>query len=129
MGHYDDPQLTPRPPGRSRWLTAGAVAAALVIGLAVGFVTGGGTSSDSTVADVETSPEPAPAPTTLPTPPAVQVCAGAGTAGAAVLAELDAAVRAAGVLDFGAVRESLDRLQPLQRELQAAVTACADAPS
>ncbi|MDN5748901.1 MAG: hypothetical protein L0H64_10375 [Pseudonocardia sp.] len=126
MGDYDDPELTGQgPPQRGRWLAVGAVVAALILGLAAGFVAGGGTSRDSSVATVETSPAPTPEPSPEPTPPAaVEACAESAAAGAAVLAELNRGVQAIGALDFGTVREVLDRIQPLQRELEGAVAAC-----
>lgn len=125
MGDYDDPELTGdrQPAQRGRLLAVGAVIAALVVGLAIGYVVGGGTSQSPSVATVETAPEPTPTPE--PTAPAVSgACADAGGAGAAVLAELERAVQAAGALDFGALREILDRVQPLQRELEVATAAC-----
>lgn len=131
MGDYDDPQLTgENPTRRGRRLAVGAVLAALVLGLAVGFVLGGGTSRDSSVAAVEVSPEPEPTPQPVPDPAAAaDACAAVGTTGAEVLAQLDQAVAAIGALDPGALREVLDRLQPLQSELQAAVDTCTVAGS
>lgn len=126
MGGYDDPRLTgENPTRRGRRLAGGAIVAALVLGLAVGFVVGGGTSRDSSVAAVEVSAEPSPTPEPVPDPAAAaDACAAVGTTGTEVLDQLNLAVSAIGVLDPGALREVLDRLQPLQAELQAAIGTC-----
>lgn len=125
MGDYDDPELTADGSRRRPFLAIGAAVLALVIGLAVGFVAGGGTSRESSVASVETAPQ-SPPPTTAgpPDPQTPQPCLAAGAAGSQVLAELEAAVAAIGALDPTALRQILDRLQPLQRDLQDAVAAC-----
>lgn len=101
-----------------------AAVPALVVGLAVGFVTGGGTSSESSVATVETAPQSAPPTSAAPDPDTPQPCLTAGAAATQVLQELEAAVAAVGALDPTAVRQILDRLQPVQGELQVAVAAC-----
>lgn len=125
MGDYDEPEPGGgQDPSRSgRLLAVGAVVVALALGLAVGFVVGGGTSRESAVASVETTPEPTPTPE--PTgPAATATCLNAGTAGAQVLTQLDLAVQAIAALDPTALRQILDRVQPLQRELEGAVAAC-----
>lgn len=125
MGDYDEPEHPREVTRRRPFLAIGAAVLALVIGLAVGFVVGGGTSRESTVSSVETAPE-SPAPTTTGPPDlhTPQPCLAAGAAGTQVLAELEAAVAAIGALDPTALRRILDRLQPLQRDLQDAVAAC-----
>ena len=125
MGDFDDPD--PAGPLRRRGLGLGIVAAvlALVVGLVVGFVVGGGTSRDTSVASVETAPETAPAPTAArAAAPASQACRQAGAAGAAVQDQLRQAVQAMGALDPAELRRILDRLQPLQVDLEAAVASC-----
>lgn len=126
MGDYDEPELTGDQRRRPTWLVIGAVLLALVSGVAIGFLLGGGTSRDSSVASVETSAEPAPPPaTTAPSDPGTpQPCLEAGAAASRVLQELQAAVAAIGALDPGALREILDRLQPVQGELERSVAAC-----
>lgn len=127
MGDYDDPELTGEERRRPAWLVAGAVVLALVAGLAVGFLLGGGTSRESSVASVETSTEPMPATSAAapsPDAPAPQPCLEAGSAASRILQQLDAAVVAISALDPGALREILDRLQPAQAELERAVAGC-----
>lgn len=125
MGDYDDPELTGQDRRRRPLLPIAAAVLALVVGLAVGYVVGGGTSRESSVAVVETAPPSVP-PTAdaAPDPDTPQPCLTAGAAGAQVLEELNAAVQAIGALDPTALREILDRLQPLQRELESAVAGC-----
>ncbi|GAA3223789.1 hypothetical protein GCM10017691_11150 [Pseudonocardia petroleophila] len=125
MGDYDDPELTGQDRRRRPLLAVAAAVLALVVGLAVGYVVGGGTSRESSVAAVETAPPSAP-PTAdaAPDPDAPEPCLAAGAAGTQVLQELEAAVQAIGALDPTALREILDRLQPLQRELESSVAGC-----
>ena len=124
MDDLDDPELTGATRGRSRLLGVAAVVLALVVGLVVGFVVGGGTSRDSSVASVATSPEP-PTPLPRPTPTDVsRACAQAGAAGAAVLAQLQLAVQSITALDPAALRQIVDRLKPMQADLETAVAAC-----
>lgn len=121
----DDSELTGPDRGRRRLLGIAAVVLALVVGLVVGFVVGGGTSRDSSVASVATSPEPSPTVLPRPTPSDVpRACAQAGAAGAAVLAQLQLAVQAITALDPAALRQIVDRLKPLQADLEAAVAGC-----
>lgn len=128
MGNYDDPQLADgqrRP--RYRWpLLVATVLAALVVGGVAGYLLRAGTEPDPGL------PVATPAPTApAPPPPAAAEpgtapCLEAGRVGASVLEQLEAAVRAIGRLDPTALREVLDRLQPLQGELERAVADCSE---
>jgi hypothetical protein len=126
MGDHDDASATGDDRRRRPWLAVGAAVLALVVGLAVGYLVGGGTGRESSVASVESSPETVP-PTTAPAPQGSgtsQSCQAAGVAARQVIEELEAAVPAVGALDAGALRQILDRLRPLQDELDSAVAAC-----
>lgn len=128
MGDYDHPDLAADGAGRRPWLTVGAVVLALVVGIAAGFLLGGGTSRSSPVGDVAVGPEAAPSPPPTESTPAgaepPQPCLAAGVAATEVLQELETAVAAIGALDPTALRGVLDRLQPVQGELEGAVAAC-----
>jgi hypothetical protein len=125
MGDYDAPALTGEKPRRRPYLAIGAAVLTLVVGLAVGFVVGGGTSRDTSVASVETAPETPPTMSAAPPDPDTpQPCLAAGAAGTQVLAELEAAVAAIGALDPTALRQILDRLQPVQQRLEDTLADC-----
>lgn len=131
MGDYDDPTLTGEDPTRrGRRLAIAAALVSLALGLTVGFLVGGGTSRESSIAEVEVAPEPGPAAAPVADPAgADDACVSVGTVGTEVLTEIDGAVEAIGELDPGTLREILDRLQPLQGELEAAVDGCTAAGS
>lgn len=129
MGDYDDPELTAADHRRRPWLTTGAVVLALVVGSVGGFLVGGGTGRTSSVSSVEAAAEPPPSttPAAPPDPATPPPCLQAGVAASRVLQELDAAVGAVGALDPTALRQILDRLQPVQTELEGSVAACGSA--
>lgn len=132
MSNYDDVPRTERPDttepgGRRRWWTAGAVVAAVLVGGGVGYLIGtaGGPATPAPGPPAAAAPPPAapaaPTTTSLANPPP---CLTAGEAGAAVLEQVELGVQAIGELDPTAMREVLDRLQPLQRDLEGAVADC-----
>lgn len=129
MGNYDDAPLADEqvPRRRRRWpLVVAAVLAALVVGGVAGYLLRAGTEPDTELRFADPTPTaPAPPPTPAPDP-GTAPCLEAGRVGASVLEQLETAVRAIGELDPTALREVLDRLQPLQRELERAVADCSD---
>ena len=128
MGDYDDAAADAEGRRRRPWLSGAAVVLALVVGLVAGFLVGGGTSRSDAVSEVRTGPEAA-APTTSSVPPdpdPPQPCLEAGTAATRVLQELETAVAAIGALDPTALRAVLDRLRPVQEELEGAVADCGE---
>ncbi|WP_219416294.1 hypothetical protein [Pseudonocardia nigra] len=128
MGNYDDPRLTGAdpPPRRSWWVLAGTGVLVLLLGLAAGYLLGARDVQDPPVAAAPTTTTPPPPATSGPptTPGGGPPCLAAGEAGAAVLEQVREGVRAIGDLDPAALREVLNRLQPLQAELEEAVAAC-----
>lgn len=123
VGNYDDPELT-QAPDRSRWwlpaVVVGVVMLVLggVLGIAIGTSVGPDDPPARPVAAAPPAPPPAPAP--APAPP----CLAAGQAGAALIEQIEQGVQAIAALDPGALRAVVDRLQPLQAQLQGAVDTC-----
>ncbi len=105
MSGYDDPELTGEP-RRRPFLAIEAAVLMLVVGLAVGFVLGGGAVRDSSVAaPVDTAPPSPPSTTVTPADPdpVPQPCLAAGSAGTRVLQELEAALAAIVALVWGLI--------------------------
>jgi hypothetical protein len=119
MGDYDD-AADPSGPHRRCWPVL-AAAAALLVGVGLGYVWGSAT---------EPVPEAAPAvPVTAPpTAPPVDTssCVAVAQRGTEVLAQLDRAARAIGALDPATLRQVLDEIRRLRDELQREVAACRD---
>lgn len=121
MGDYDDPELTGT--GRSRWRLPALVGLiALLLGCVLGVAIGTSAGSDDPPAPPVAAAPPvvAPAPLSPPAPP----CLAAGQAGAALVEQIELGVQAIAALDPGALRAVLDRLQPLQAQLEGAVATC-----
>jgi hypothetical protein len=126
MGNYDVPEgdapgTAPAQRGAPPWVIVGTAVAALVIGLGGGYLIGARTSAEP-AATAAPTPAPSTTVTTAPAPP----CLAAGQTGAAVLEQLELAVQAIGALDPTALRGVLDRLQPLQADLERSVASCSD---
>ncbi|MGH3614840.1 MAG: hypothetical protein ACRDRK_20050 [Pseudonocardia sp.] len=121
MGDNDDPELSGKDRRRRLRIPIVTMLLALILGLTVGFIFGYGMSEDSSVSAAEGPAFSYPAPVPVPQP---QPCLDASEAGAAVLEQVEQGVRAIGELDPDALRQALDRLQPLQAELEQATADC-----
>jgi hypothetical protein len=124
VGNYDDPTLASPAPRRRRWPLVVALLA-LLLGGAIGYLVGARTGGDpAPTAAPPTTAVPAPRTSAPPSTPPAPPCLAAGQAGAAVVEQIEMGVQAIGALDPAALRAVLDRLQPLQAELEAAVASC-----
>jgi hypothetical protein len=126
MGDYDNAD---RPARRVRWAAVAAVAAALVVGLVAGYLLGrhgGGTAEWSAAPPPQATSAPPPPPTALPE--TRSPCVAVARAGTELITQLEAAVRAVGDLDPGALRRILDEVEVLHAQLQRDVEACRGVP-
>lgn len=121
MGHYEDPELSGRQVAPwSGWLFP-IVIAALVVGLASGYLLRYLTADP---------PAPPPAPVAAPPvaapPPAPDrtSCARVAEAGSALVPQFRAGVAAIGRLDPSGLQRVLDEVQRLQSQLEGALGGC-----
>lgn len=121
MGDYDDPELSGKGPRRRLRVPIVTMLLALILGLPVGFALGYEMSGDALMSGAEGSGSSNPIPVPVPQP---QPCLDAGEASAALLEQLELGMRAIGELDPSALRQSLDRVQALQSELEQAMAGC-----
>jgi hypothetical protein len=126
MSNYDVSEPTVGQPRRWIWWAVAAGVVGLLLGLGGGYAWGAATDGDDLPAAVaEPTESPTPSPTASPdTTAADRPCLAAGEAGAAVLEQLQIAVGSIAQLDPAGLRQVLDRLQPLQTQLERAVDDC-----
>jgi hypothetical protein len=114
------PAAAPERPRRRGWSLLLAVVAALAVGVGLGYLWRSATEP----APPPVAAPPAPAPPTTSPPAAPSPCAAIAQRGNDLLAQLEAAARAAGALDPAALRQVLDEVRRLRDELQRDVDAC-----
>jgi hypothetical protein len=117
---YDYDAGAPGVSRRGRWWLLLAVVAALAVGVGLGYGWRSATGAEAPPA----APPPVAAPPTTSPPVVPPSCATIAQRGGELLAQLDAAARAASALDPAALRQILDEMRRLRDELQREVDAC-----